>query len=266
MGSFLENFRPFVTFEFSIPRTTCKPPRLRLRKAWKDAPFHLKDLLSPLLGIEQREYDGKNAGPSSNVCQTLGQALSRNTSIARAIALSAGQTEIPNKPARNLQTAEGRSNASPRKMSRTLVHTTEIGPPVHDLEADKIATCVIESAFEIHKRIGPGRRASTYGERLADSLAGSGLTVEPQESILIQLGGRRFNRSLHPPLVVGGAVLVEPKSLASISGIHRKQVLTYLKLANLRCGLLINFGGRHLMENIVRLENPTTDRSVLGAF
>jgi GxxExxY protein len=97
------------------------------------------------------------------------------------------------------------------------------------------SACVIGSALEIHKRIGP---ASTYGERLADSLAGSGLTVEPQESILIQLGGRRFNRSLHPPLVVGGTVLVEPRSLASISRIHRKQVLTYL----------------HLMENIVRLE------------
>ena len=134
------------------------------------------------------------------------------------------------------------------------------------MDADKIATSVIEGALEIHQRIGPGRLVSAYVERLADSLAGSGVTVEPQESMPIQLGGRRFTRSLYPPLVVGGAVLVEPKSLASISRIHRKQVLTYLKLANLRCGLLINFGGRHLMENIERLENPTADRSVLGAL
>jgi GxxExxY protein len=127
----------------------------------------------------------------------------------------------------------------------------EIAAPLHDMDADKIVRCVINSALEIHKEIGPGRLASTYAEWLADSLAGSGLTVE---SIPIQLGGRRFNRSPLPPLVVGRTLLVESKSLASISRVHRKQVLTYLKLANLRCGLLINFGGRHLMENIVRLE------------
>ncbi len=151
-------------------------------------------------------------------------------------------------------------------MSRTLVHAAEIGAPVHDMDADKIATCVIKGALEIHKRIGPGRLASTYAERLADSLVGSGLTVEPQESIPIQLGGRRFNRSLHPPLVVGETLLVEAKSLVSISRIHRKQVLTYLKLANLRWGLLINFGGRHLMENMERFENPPTDRSNLQSL
>jgi GxxExxY protein len=134
------------------------------------------------------------------------------------------------------------------------------------MDADEIATCVIKNALEIHNWMGPGRLASTYAERLTDSLAGSGLTVEPQDSIPIQLGGRRFNRSPHPPLVVGGTVLVELKSLASISRIYRKQVLTYLKLANLHCGLLINFGGRHLMENIERLENPTEDRSFLRAF
>ncbi len=134
------------------------------------------------------------------------------------------------------------------------------------MDADKIATSVIEGALEIHKRIGPGRLVSAYVERLADSFAGSGVTVEPQESIPIQLGGRRFTRSLYPPLVVGETLLVEAKSLVSISRIHRKQVLTYLKLANLRWGLLINFGGRHLMENMERFENPPTDRSNLQSL
>lgn len=179
---------------------------------------------------------------------------------------------IESRSYRNSETRLGTFNGREEKhcvtseISKTLAWAMEIGAPLHDMDADKIATCVIKSALEIHKEIGPGRPRSTYAEWLADSLAGSGLTVEAHESIPIQLGGRRFNRPLHPPLAVGGIVLVEPKSLASISRIHRKQVLTYLKLANFRCGLLINFGGRHLLENIERFENPTADRSVSTAF
>jgi GxxExxY protein len=66
--------------------------------------------------------------------------------------------------------------------------------------------------------------------------------------------------------VVGGTVLVESKSLTSLSLIHRKQVLTYLKLSNLKCGLLINFGGQYLIGNIESLENPLTDPAHSGLF
>jgi len=128
-----------------------------------------------------------------------------------------------------------------------------------NMDANSIAACVINSALEIHRKIGPGRLASVYAESLADSLADSGFAVEPQESISVQLGGKRFNQCPRPPLVVGGTVLVESKSLTSLSLIHRKQVLTYLKLSNLKCGLLINFGGQYLIGNIETLENPLTD-------
>ena len=110
------------------------------------------------------------------------------------------------------------------------------------MDEKSIATCVVDFARAVHAKSGPGRPVLTYIERLADVLAGSGLTVEPEESILFQFGGKRFNRSLRPPLRVGGTVLVESKSLSSLSGMHRKQMLTYLKLSNLSCGLLINFG------------------------
>ncbi len=128
-----------------------------------------------------------------------------------------------------------------------------------NMDANSIAACVVNSALEIHRKIGPGRPASVYAESLAASLAKSGFTVEPQESISIQLGGKRFNQRPRPPLVVGGTVLVESKSLTSLSLIHRKQVLTYLKLSNLKSGLLINFGGQYLRGNIECLENPVAD-------
>jgi GxxExxY protein len=141
-----------------------------------------------------------------------------------------------------------------------VAQDTQADGPISDMHANRIATRVIDSAREIHKKIGPGRLDSVYAASLADILADSGFTVETQETIPIRLRGRRFNRCPRAPLVVGGTLLVESKSLKSLSRVHRKQVLTYLKLSNLRYGLLINFGGEHLAENIERLE---TDRATV---
>jgi GxxExxY protein len=123
------------------------------------------------------------------------------------------------------------------------------------MDANSIATCVIDSAVEIHRRIGPGHRDSVYATSLTDALAESGFTVERQQSIPIQLRGRRFNQGPPAPLVVDGTVLVELKSLDSLSHVHKKQMLTYLKLSHLKHGLLINFGGELLTGNIERLVN-----------
>ena len=123
------------------------------------------------------------------------------------------------------------------------------------MDANNIATCVIDSAVEIHKRIGPGLLDSVYATSLADVLTESGFTVERQESIPSQLRGKRFNQGPRAPLVVEGMVLVELKSLESLSRVHKKQMLTYLKLSHLRYGLLINFGSELLNGSIERLEN-----------
>ena len=118
------------------------------------------------------------------------------------------------------------------------------------MDADSIATCVIDKAVEIHRRIGPGHRASVYATSLAEALAERGFSVERQESVPIQLRGKRFNRAPRAPLVVGGTVLVELKSLDFLSEVHKKQVPTYLKLSHLKHGLLISFGGELLTSDI----------------
>jgi iron complex transport system substrate-binding protein len=123
------------------------------------------------------------------------------------------------------------------------------------MDANSIASCVIDSAVEIHRKIGPGLLDSVYATSLAGALTESGFTVQRQESIPIQLRGRRFNQGPRAPLVVGGMVLVELKSLGSLSRVYKKQMLTYLKLSHLKHGLLINFGGELLSGNIERLEN-----------
>ena len=130
------------------------------------------------------------------------------------------------------------------------------------MDANSIATCVIDSAVEIHRKIGPGRLDSVYAMSLADVLTESGFTVERQESIPTQLRGRRFNQGPPAPLVVGGTVLVELKSLDSLSRVHKKQMLTYLKLSHLKHGLLINFGGKLLNGNIEQLVNELDELAV----
>ncbi len=122
------------------------------------------------------------------------------------------------------------------------------------MDANNIAAFVIDRAVEIHRKIGPGLLDSVYATSLVDVLAESGLIVERQESIPIQLRGRRFTQGPRAPLVVGGMVLVELKSLEFLSRVHKKQMLTYLKLSRLRHGLLINFGGELLKGNIEQLE------------
>ena len=94
---------------------------------------------------------------------------------------------------------------------------------------------------------------------LADSLIQRGLMVERQKSIAIHFRGRRFDEGFRADLVVGGAVLVELKSVETLARVHRKQVLTYLKLSDLRLGLLINFGGELLKGNIERLVNELVE-------
>jgi GxxExxY protein len=148
-------------------------------------------------------------------------------------------------------------------MSATCTHTEGDRAVGCHIDANSIATRVIKTALAIHRRIGPGRPALSYAESLVDTLGADGLTVERAEFIAVRLGGSRFNSCLRPPLIVGGAILVEPKCLASLSHIDRKQMLTYLKLSNLSCGLVINFGGQDLSGNIERIENQLSTRLTL---
>ena len=120
---------------------------------------------------------------------------------------------------------------------------------------NSIATCVINSALEIHKEVGPGLLESVYEVLLADALAESGFAVERQKSIPIHFRGKSFDEGFRADLVVGGVVLVELKSVESLARVHKKQVLTYLRLSQLKLGLLINFGGELLKGNIERLVN-----------
>ena len=123
------------------------------------------------------------------------------------------------------------------------------------MDENSIATSVVDCALEIHKELGPGLLESVYEVLLTDALRGRGLSVDRQRPIPIHFRGKRFDEGFRADLVVGDAVLVELKSVESLARVHKKQVLTYLRLSHLKLGLLINFGGELLKGNIERVVN-----------
>jgi GxxExxY protein len=120
---------------------------------------------------------------------------------------------------------------------------------------DEIARVVVECAYDLHKEMGPGLLESVYEVLMADALRARGLAVERQRPIPIVFRGKRFDEGFRADLLLENLVLVELKSVEALARVHRKQVLTYLRLANLQLGLLINFGGELLKGNIERLVN-----------
>ena len=122
------------------------------------------------------------------------------------------------------------------------------------MDENTIAACVIYRALEIHKEVGPGLLESVYesARRGPRTERIFGRTAEP---IPIHFREKRFDEGFRADLVVGRSVLVELKSVESLVRVHKKQVLTYLKLSHLKLGLLINFGGELLKGNIERLVN-----------
>ena len=129
------------------------------------------------------------------------------------------------------------------------------------MNEDHLAKIIVQAAFDLHKEAGPGLLESVYEVLLADMLREQNLAVERQKPISILFRGKRFDEGFRADLVVEGLVLVELKSVEALARVHRKQVLTYLRLAQLKLGLLINFGGNFLKGNIERLVNGLDESS-----
>jgi len=118
-----------------------------------------------------------------------------------------------------------------------------------------VSKTIVDQSFLLHKELGPGLLESVYEVLLADALRKEGLAVERQKPIPIRFRGHEFEEGYRADLLVEQNVLVELKSVDALQRVHKKQVLTYLKLSGLKVGLLINFGGELLKGNIERLVN-----------
>lgn len=120
-------------------------------------------------------------------------------------------------------------------------------------QTEEIASEVLNASFRVHKNLGPGLLESVYEKCLGFELSKAGLAYESQLALPIQYDGNLIEGGLRIDLLVGGLVLVELKAVEKLLPIHEAQTLTYLKLANLRLGLLLNFNTERLKEGIKRI-------------
>lgn len=120
---------------------------------------------------------------------------------------------------------------------------------------NEIARKILDAAFLVHTKLGPGLLESVYEVVLAHELRKTGIKVERQRPMPITYDGLLFEEGYRADLLVESKVIVELKSVAAISAAHSKQVLTQLRLSELKLGLLINFGEPHLKNGIKRIIN-----------
>jgi GxxExxY protein len=120
---------------------------------------------------------------------------------------------------------------------------------------NEIAKIIVDAAFHLHKRLGPGLLETVYEVVLAKMLQIRGLKVERQVRVAIVFDGIKFDEGFRADLVVEDKVIVELKSVEKVIPVHKKQLLTYLRLADKRLGLLINFGAELIRDGISRVVN-----------
>ena len=120
-------------------------------------------------------------------------------------------------------------------------------------EEDFITKAIIGHAIAIHRVLGPGLLESVYEYFLAHELRKAGYQVERQRPIAVEYNGERVDLGFRPDLIVNGEVIVEIKTVQKLAPIHEAQLLSYLRLANIERGLLINFHTYRLVDGIKRL-------------
>ena len=125
------------------------------------------------------------------------------------------------------------------------------------MNENQIAKIIVNAAYQIHTKLGPGLLETVYQVVLAHDLRKQGLDVEREVPIPIFYDGLKFDEGFRADLLVGDKVIVELKSLEALNPVHAKQVLTQIRLSNRKLGLLINFGEELIKNGIRRLINGT---------
>src|SRR6266446_1280342 len=108
---------------------------------------------------------------------------------------------------------------------------------------NEIAAIIVDVAYRIHKQLGLGLLESVYEAIMAYEIRKRGLHVSQQQALPVIHEEVRMDVGFRADLIVEGKVIVEIKSLEVLAPVHRKQLLTYLRVADKRLGLLIDFGG-----------------------
>jgi GxxExxY protein len=122
-----------------------------------------------------------------------------------------------------------------------------------DPEDERLAALIVDSAFAVHKNLGPGLLESIYEVCLCHELEKRAVSFKRQVIVPLVYEGITFHKGLQLDVIVGGRIICELKSVAQTLPVHLSQVLTYLKLSGNRLGFLINFNVPVIKHGIKRI-------------
>jgi len=120
---------------------------------------------------------------------------------------------------------------------------------------NEVAKQIVDAAYRVHTSLGPGLLETAYEAVLAYELEKRGLRLVRQQAIPIVYQGTHIEVGFRADLVVENLVIVEVKSVEAIAPVHKKQLLTHLRLAGKRLGLLVNFNVALIKGGITRIVN-----------
>ena len=128
------------------------------------------------------------------------------------------------------------------------------------MNENELSKVIVDSAIEVHRTFGgPGLLETVYRDGMIIEIRRRGLLVEKEKPVPITYKGETISAPLKLDLLVGNLVIVECKSVSTPHPIFEAQLLTYLRLTNLKLGLLINFGHRYVKNGIARVVNGLED-------
>jgi GxxExxY protein len=120
-------------------------------------------------------------------------------------------------------------------------------------EIERVAAAIVDSAFKIHTRTGPGLLESAYRTLMIYELRKRGFEVAFEVPVPIVYEDVKLDAGYRLDLLVNGSVIVEIKAVEKIHPVHEAQLLTYLKLTGVRLGFLINFNTKLIKDGIKRM-------------
>ena len=120
---------------------------------------------------------------------------------------------------------------------------------------NEVAKQIVDAAYRVHTSLGPGLLESVYEVVLAYELEKRGLHTVRQQAVPIVYQGIQIEMGFRADLIIEDQVMVEIKSVEAIAPVHKKQLLTHLRLADKRLGLLINFNVALIKDGITRIVN-----------
>lgn len=120
---------------------------------------------------------------------------------------------------------------------------------------NELSRIIVNICFNIHSRMGPGLFESVYEQILYYELTEMGIGVVKQSDVPVTWKNLKLPLAFRADLIVENKVIIEIKSIKSLDPVHFKQLLTYLKLTDLKLGLLINFNEAYIKDGIRRIVN-----------